>query len=116
MDCTPYDSPKPFIIGNRFYKLLCQVWTNLPPGDEISVPASYAVLKQATPCTIFMGITGCHHRLLTTLLPLLPKHDWSGLKLFRVTKEKHHTQLVLHDTSRSVLPGTICTRKENPKA
>lgn len=52
---------------------------NLPAGDEVTVPALYAALKQVATCTLFMGITGCHHRSLTTLLPLLPKHDWSGL-------------------------------------
>lgn len=76
-DCTPYSSPKPFntITGNRFYKLLCQVRTNLPPGDEIAGPDLYIMLKQVATRTLFEGITDCHHRSLTTLLPLRPKHD-----------------------------------------
>lgn len=76
-DCTPYSSPQSFITitGNRFYKLLCQVRTNLPPGDEIAMPDLYTVLKQVATRTLFEGITDCHHRSLTTSLPLLPKHD-----------------------------------------
>lgn len=76
----PYGSPKPFITDNCFYKLLCQVWTDLPPGDETAVPDLYAMLKQVATCTLSEGITGCHHRSLTTLLPLLPKHDWCELR------------------------------------
>jgi len=97
-------------------------WTT-PHTQSLLQVALSGMDKSASRWRNFCAETSCHMHPLRghhRLPPQITHHFvtstaqtwlvWTGVRLFGVTKERRRTHLLLHNTSRPVLPGRIGTR------